>query len=91
MEDRKMDLDNERTVRLASGRRRKKKRILIAISFFLVALNGLGVYIFMMPIGYDESGNLKKAAKAMENNEYDYSIAILTRELKIFAMIRICI
>lgn len=83
MEDRKMDLDNERTVRLASGRRRKKKRLLIAISFFLVALNGFGVYIFMMPIGYDESGNLKKAAKAMENNEYDYSIAILTRELKI--------
>ena len=83
MKKKKVDLDNEKTVQLISGRKKKKHKIMIASLVLLFVFCGMGIYVFKIPNLYADSGNLKKAAKAMENNEYDYSIAVLTKEIQV--------
>lgn len=83
MKKKKVDLDNEKTVQLISGRKKKKHKIMIASLVLFFIFCGMGIYVFKIPNLYADSGNLKKAAKAMENNEYDYSIAVLTKEIQV--------
>ena len=49
MKKKKVDLDNEKTVQLISGRKKRKHKILIASLVLLFVFCGMGIYVFKIP------------------------------------------
>lgn len=79
----RIDSDNEKTVRLMSRKQSRKKRVIFSIAIVMIVLIGIGAYLLSIPSLNANAGILKDAAKAMDNNEYDYAIALVSKEITV--------
>ena len=57
MKKKKVDLDNEKTVQLISGRKKKKHKIMIVSLVLFFIFCGMGIYVFKIPNLYADSGS----------------------------------